>query len=243
MPPLRERRDDIPLLVHEFIREFSREHQREFKGITSEAMEILVAYDWPGNIRELRNLVESMVVLAPGSTIRPEDIPPEVRRGSRGRALTRPTPALPALRREEGEGIRPPTQLADVEFIFRTLLDLRFDVEDLRREFEAYRRRHPELVRGREAEVIEVPREVMERAYDVEQETESAIGHSKEQQIGETEKNLIVFRPGMTMAELEREAIIATLRAVDGNRRRASEQLGIGERTLYRKLREYEIDA
>jgi DNA-binding NtrC family response regulator len=123
------------------------------------------------------------------------------------------------------------------------LLDLRFDVEDLRREFEEYRRRHPELVRGREADVIEFPRAVVERGYDAEQEMGPAVGRPEESQIGETEKNLIVFRPGMTMAELEREAIIATLRAVDGNRRRASEQLGIGERTLYRKLREYEIDA
>ena len=51
----------------------------------------------------------------------------------------------------------------------------------------------------------------------------------------------IAFRPGMTMAELEREAIVATLKQVRGNRRKAAEMLRIGERTLYRKLREYDI--
>jgi len=244
MPPLRERRDDIPLLVHEFIRELSREHQREFKGITSQAMEILAEYDWPGNVRELRNLVESMVVLAPGSTIRPEDIPPEVRRGSRGHSLAPPeAPALPALRKEGGEGEagRPAAQLPEMEFIFRTLLDLKFDVEDLRRAFEEYKMRHPELAPARDAGVVEARHGIGETFEPAEvEEVEIEEGRSEP---SPRESDVIVFRPGMTMAELEREAIIATLDSVDGNRRRASEQLGIGERTLYRKLKEYDIDA
>ncbi|SVB30086.1 uncharacterized protein METZ01_LOCUS182940, partial [marine metagenome] len=75
LPPLRERREDIPLLVESFVREVSEHHDREFPGISAEAMQILSAYSWPGNIRELKNLVESMVVLGPGRVIRPEDIP------------------------------------------------------------------------------------------------------------------------------------------------------------------------
>ena len=61
-----ERREDIPLLVRRFIKEFSSQHDRPFHGISAEAMQILMSYPWPGNVRELRNLVESMVVLAPG---------------------------------------------------------------------------------------------------------------------------------------------------------------------------------
>ena len=79
LPPLRERRADIPRLIDRFIREFSAQHDRPFVGIDPEALRLLVEYEWPGNVRELRNLVESMVVLAPGRVIRPEDIPPEVR--------------------------------------------------------------------------------------------------------------------------------------------------------------------
>src|SRR4051812_26389774 len=74
-PPLRERREDIPVLVRRFVKEFSSQHDRQFHGISAEAMEILTSYAWPGNVRELRNLVESMVVLAPGREIGPEDIP------------------------------------------------------------------------------------------------------------------------------------------------------------------------
>ncbi|HUF90428.1 MAG TPA: sigma-54 dependent transcriptional regulator, partial [Gemmatimonadota bacterium] len=99
MPPLRERREDIPLLIHHFVQEFCRENEREFKGITDEAMEILQNYDWPGNVRELRNLVESMLVLTPGSRIRPRDIPDEIY------ARANPQRLLPvAMPEEDGEG-------------------------------------------------------------------------------------------------------------------------------------------
>ena len=246
LPPLRERRGDIPLLVHEFIREFSREHQREFKGISPDAMDILVQYDWPGNVRELRNLIESMVVLAPGGTIRSTDIPPDVRR-SRGRMLpTQAGTGALALSREV-MARREPTapQLPELELVFRTLVDLKFDVEDLRREFEAYRRRHPELTGLREAAIVEAPRvaepaEREARPIDVGAGEAAAVGSAPAEGAGEND--LITFRPGMSMEELERAAIVATLKAVGGNRRRASEQLGIGERTLYRKLKEYDID-
>ncbi len=82
LPPLRERRADIPLLVRRFIAEFAAAHDRTFRGITPEALQILVDADWPGNIRQLRNLVESMVVLAPEGEIRASDI--ACRYGSRG---------------------------------------------------------------------------------------------------------------------------------------------------------------
>src|SRR2546423_3015301 len=87
LPPLRERREDIPILVRRFIKEFSAQHDRKFQGISAEAMQILMSYTWPGNVRELRNLVESMVVLAPGREIGPEDIPRAIREGGSGRVL------------------------------------------------------------------------------------------------------------------------------------------------------------
>src|SRR3989440_751778 len=79
LPPLRERKADIPLLVRRFIVEFAKEHDRDFRGITPEALQILVDADWPGNIRQLRNLIESMVVLAPEGEIRASDIPNDIR--------------------------------------------------------------------------------------------------------------------------------------------------------------------
>jgi DNA-binding NtrC family response regulator len=81
LPPLRERKSDIPVLIRRFVRELSAQHDRPFQGISPEAMEVLTDYSWPGNVRELRNLVESMVVLAHGREIGPADIPPQIRDG------------------------------------------------------------------------------------------------------------------------------------------------------------------
>jgi len=63
LPPLRERREDIPLLVHHFVDKYSREMGKEIKGVTPEAMELLVNYDYPGNVRELENIIERSVTL------------------------------------------------------------------------------------------------------------------------------------------------------------------------------------
>src|SRR6059036_1142976 len=79
LPPLRERRSDIPLLVRTFVAEFAKTHARTFRGITPEATQILVEADWPSNVRQLKNLIESMVVLAPESEIRASDIPRDIR--------------------------------------------------------------------------------------------------------------------------------------------------------------------
>src|SRR5436853_1997097 len=79
LPPLRDRKTDIPLLVRRFIAEFAKQHDRTFRGITPEALQILVDAEWPGNIRQLRNLIESMVVLAPEGEIRASDIPKDIR--------------------------------------------------------------------------------------------------------------------------------------------------------------------
>jgi len=75
VPPLRERRDDVPLLLSHFLKEFARESSREAPQLSREAVEILCNYRWPGNVRELRNLVERLVIMARTSTITPDDVP------------------------------------------------------------------------------------------------------------------------------------------------------------------------
>jgi transcriptional regulator with GAF, ATPase, and Fis domain len=75
LPPLRERREDIPLLVTHFIQKYSREANRTVSGISREALALLTNYDWPGNVRELQNTLERAVVLGSSELIRPEDLP------------------------------------------------------------------------------------------------------------------------------------------------------------------------
>jgi DNA-binding NtrC family response regulator len=81
VPPLRERKDDIPLLVASFLNEFSRENGKAIKDINGKARSRLYAYDWPGNIRELRNCMESAVVMCRGSIITEDDLPLALRSG------------------------------------------------------------------------------------------------------------------------------------------------------------------
>ncbi|HWR02994.1 MAG TPA: sigma-54 dependent transcriptional regulator [Humidesulfovibrio sp.] len=79
LPPLRERREDIPFLAAHFLDKFAKENTREMKGFSPSAMDYLSAYEWPGNVRQLENVIERCVVLSSGETIGAEDLPPEIK--------------------------------------------------------------------------------------------------------------------------------------------------------------------
>ena len=189
VPPLRERRRDIPLLVYEFVNRFTRENKRDFAGLTEKGMKKLVDYHWPGNVRELKNLVEAMVVLSAERKIDASDIESYIQ----GRAP------------EKGQfpvrlGKSPDS--AEHEFIYRAILSLKEDISELKDML-----RDSSLIRPTMA--VPLVRE---------EEKPSA---------------------GRNLSEMEKELIQKTLSQVGGNRRKAAEILGIGERTLYRKLHRY----
>ena len=79
VPPLKDRKDDIPLMLNAFLDEFNRENNKSITGFDSRSRSALYKYDWPGNIRQLRNCVESAVVMCSGNEITLEDLPPTVR--------------------------------------------------------------------------------------------------------------------------------------------------------------------
>jgi len=136
VPPLRQRPEDIPLLVEHYLPRLAKEHGKRLSGITPEARRILSAYGWPGNVRELINCLETMVVLAQGELLDAGDLPAEIH---------------PA----------PPTATpADIQ-------------------------------------------------------------------------------PGISLEDAEQLLIERTLQATAGNRQQTAQMLGIGQRTLYRKLKQY----
>ena len=238
LPPLRDRREDIPLLVAAFVADAGKRHDRgPFRGISGEAMSILVRHRWPGNVRELRNLVESMVVLAPGRQIRPEDIPADLRAGDRSTSLVRVPVGAPAT--VGAAEMRP-----QFEFIFRTMMEMKVDIDDLRREFEAFRRAEVDSPGRRSGEIVydqrdEGPTVEADPLASAEYVLEDNFEDDSLDEAPAAEvplPNDVLYQPGMTLDEIEREVVRAALRHVDGNRRMAAESLGIGERTLYRKL-------
>ena len=238
LPPLRERRSDIPLLVRRFVQEFAQEHEREFHGISADAMQSLVNYTWPGNVRELRNLVESMVVLATGREITLADIPSGIREGGASRLL--PVPMGP-IHREEGRA-----EGRELEFIVRSLVEMKLQLEELRRRVDEDRGVLAQVAGGM---VPGMP--LVGGAYP------SAPGLAPGSMVGvpgwgmggvgieppgvAAGANSVTITPGLTRAEIEKAAILAALRETRGNRRKAAEILDIGERTLYRKLKEYQV--
>ncbi len=135
VPPLRERKDDLPLMISAFVKEFAEENGKVIESIDPKARQALYAYDWPGNVRQLRNCIESAVVMTTGTVITLDELPPSIR------------------------------------------------------------------------EMDEIP--------------------------------AITIPVGATMADAEREIILQTLAAQNGNKSKTAEVLGIGRKTLHRKLDEY----
>ncbi len=183
VPPLRQRKEDIPLLAREFAVRFARENAIPFAGIAPAAFERLVQYDWPGNVRELRNVVESFVALAGDRTIG-ED---QVLEALRGRG--RPGLDLPVH-------VGRDTHAVEHEMIYRALVALRDEVASVR--------------------------QLLERA-------------------GPPTHDRLPVESGELKAA-ERELILRTVAQSGGNRREAARRLGISERTLYRRLRDYGDD-
>lgn len=137
IPPLRERREDIPLLIYYFLQQAAERYNKPIEGVMPQTRQMLMSYSWPGNVRQLKNVIENMVVLSPGPQLGPESLPKEIRPAG------------------------------------------------------------GELVGGLD--------------------------------------NVV----GMSLEQLEKEAIRNTLKMTGGKREDAAKILGIGERTLYRKIKEY----
>jgi DNA-binding NtrC family response regulator len=102
LPPLRERKEDLPLLIQSFINEFNTRNQRSIVGVDQQAMRMLEQYQWPGNVRELRNVIERATILSPGPLIEPKQLPPAL--AEEPHAPAQPQVALaPGITVEEAE--------------------------------------------------------------------------------------------------------------------------------------------
>ena len=209
LPPLRDRRDDIPLLVRHYAALLTGEQRgARFEGLSAAAMDLLLEYDWPGNVRELRNLMESLVFLGPPGPIGPRDILPYLESiAAHGRHLPVPTSKT--------------SDQSERELIYFALLDLKREVAEVR-----------DLLEGRERDK---PRPLARPIYAMDDQADLSLADEAPW----TENGNKVVPSQTSLKDLERSAIVRALEAVDQNRRKAADLLGIGERTLYRKIDEY----
>ena len=120
IPPLRQRPEDIPLLIQHFVDELAQKNQVRFEGLSPTALDLLQEYDWPGNVRELRNLVDHLAFLGPRGQVEPRDLLPHLERPpTLGTHLPVPTSKTP--------------DQSERELIYFALLDLKREVSELRR--------------------------------------------------------------------------------------------------------------
>ncbi|MCJ7811848.1 sigma-54 dependent transcriptional regulator [bacterium] len=201
IPPLRERKEDIRPLVIRFAEEVCRENRIQFKGFAEDAFKIMENYSWPGNIRELRNVVERVIVLGKGErvdqTLLESHIGQEV-------DLERNLPVI----------VHKTSDQVEREIIYRALLDIRVVVEEIRSLFLGSR-------------VRDVKRMGMYSPLQADVSQRSDLSNQEQQ---------------LTLKEMEKIEIEKALNRQRGNKRKAAKVLGIGERTLYRKLKEYYLE-
>ncbi|RKY75296.1 sigma-54-dependent Fis family transcriptional regulator, partial [candidate division KSB1 bacterium] len=203
IPPLRKRKEDIKLLAFNFAREFCEKNNIPFKGFSPEALQIMKEYSWPGNIRELKNVIERSIILSKGNQIDKDMIEPHLESviGNNERAL-------PVIMNKS------PDQ-AERELIYRALVELRLAVEDIR-SFIRQNYSHP----------------FKPIAHPIANEVHIAPVNDSNNSDDES----------LNLRDMEKNMIDKALKKYKGNRRKAAKALGIGERTLYRKIKEHGIE-
>lgn len=238
IPPLRQRGADVVLLFRKFALEMSEKYKMPPIRLTPEAQKMLVSYAWPGNVRQLKNIAENMSVTSEEREITPEILslylPAE--NTSRGHVV-----ALAS--KEETHSFE-----KEREFIYQMLFDLRREVAELKR---MVGEKHLPMV-GRDTDsptsssrglAIYQPQPALGRPMektdnsliqDAEEVTDNDVAAK------ETDEEDVVVDG--SLEEMERKSIKSVLNKNNGNRRLAAKQLGISERTLYRKIKEYDLE-
>lgn len=204
IPPLRERLEDLPLLVKKFVTDFCRENRIEFEGVSDGALRVMQDYHWPGNVRELRNFVEMLIVLERGRRVDENAVRQHLPRKSE---YDRRLP-VPLNRRSEE---------VEREFIYRALVDLKNEIAQLR-----------ELIVGR---YVSPMRRLKPGSY-VEPDDVQEVSADE---VGSEEEDL------ESLEGMQKRLIHEALQRTNGNRRKAAKILKISERTLYRKIKEYDL--
>lgn len=238
IPPLRQRGADVVLLFRKFALEMSEKYKMPPIRLTPEAQKMLVSYAWPGNVRQLKNIAENMSVTSEEREITPEIL----------------SLYLPAENTSQGHVVALASKEEthsfekEREFIYQMLFDLRREVAELKRM--VGEKRLPMVGRDTDSPTsssrglaIYQPQPALGRPMektdnsliqDAEEVTDNDVA-AKETD----EENVVVDG---SLEEMERKSIKSVLNKNNGNRRLAAKQLGISERTLYRKIKEYDLE-
>lgn len=236
LPPLRKRKEDVLLIFRKFAVDFSDKYRMPPIHLTPDAQQLMMANDWPGNIRQLRNLAEQMSVVENSREIDPNTL---------RKYLPAKGSDLPMVIGDQSRE----QDFSEREILYKVLFDMKNDMTQLKALVADLMKRNDGIELSdenealvdrfyREGETTIVPREEAPASYEVPSRPAAAdvpVYHAPVQEAEVVEESL-------SLADKEKELIIKALKKHNNRRKNAAAELGISERTLYRKIKEYDID-
>ncbi len=241
VPPLRERPNDIPLLFRKFAADFAEKYHMPAIQLNDAARQLLVAYSWPGNIRQLKNITEQISIIETN-----RDITPEILRNYLPAQQSSRLPALLGVK-PAGNG---KSFESEREILYQVLFDMRRDVTELKKlvhDIMAERggtsvvASHEPVHYIQEAPVklVHDAPVVMTSVPSVTPLSEPVVKPAEAQGVQDTEEYV---EENLSLDDVEKEMIRKALERHHGRRKNAANDLKISERTLYRKIKEYGLD-
>ncbi|MCH7657382.1 MAG: sigma-54-dependent Fis family transcriptional regulator [Bacteroidetes bacterium] len=230
IPPLRSRREDIHLLFRKFATDFAEKYRMPAIWLTDEALNILINYSWHGNIRQLKNITEQISVIE-----RDREIDEETLKGYLPGYHGEKLPAI--IKREERKIFS-----SEREILYKILFDMKNDMNDLKKlviEIMEKGDGKIDISEGNEYLVQKLYHSVDSASREITYQPREMKKKREEADIQDTEE---VVEESFSLVDKEIELISKALDKHNGKRKRAAKELGISERTLYRKIKEYDIE-
>jgi transcriptional regulator with PAS, ATPase and Fis domain len=231
IPPLRRRGDDIALLFRKFALDFAEKYRMPAINLTEDAIKTLENYEWPGNVRQLKNLAEQISIIEKERNINAEILIkylPDYHKSH-----------LPAL---VGTSVDKETFASEREILYKILFDMKSDMNDLKKLVIDLLQKGADNLQVREENA-----RFIHKLYNGGEHTEPAetsktlkFARPAEEDILDTEE---IIEESLSLENNEIEMIRKALDKHHGKRKNAADELGISERTLYRKIKEYKIEA
>lgn len=228
IPPLRERKEDIPLLFRKFASDFAEKYRMPAVRLTEDAVLLLQSFRWPGNIRQLKNVTEQVSIIERERSVNADTL---------RKYIPDNDPMLPTLvgGQDRGEA----SFASEREILYKILFDMKKDMNDLKRLVYNLMQKEPVQEAAQEPTTSLVLRNLYENLPAEIKPAHAPILTHPEEHIQESEA---VIEESFSIEEKEKELIVKALEKNHGKRKLAAQDLGISERTLYRKLKEYNLD-
>ena len=212
IPPLRERKEDIHLLFRKFAADFAQKYNTPSIQLDEDAAEMIANYNWPGNVRQLKNFVAQISVIEKDRNIKAntiqEALPKEKNHSN-----------SPILFKDENK-----SEMSEREILYKVLFDMKKDMAELKKiTFELMQK--------------EGNHQIINKVFDNMDQTQDITLISNE----EIEKENNISAQSLSLAGQEKQLIIKSLEKHKGKRKLAAKELGISERTLYRKIKEFDL--